>query len=117
MDGVGNDNTGILVLAATNLPWSLDPALRRRFQKRIHIPLPDQPARKSLFKINIGDLAPGIQDSELEGLARRTEGFSGSDISILVQDALMVPVKKVHTATHFKKVCSSWSLLLPTLNF
>src|ERR1700733_15079293 len=41
MDGVGKDTGGVLLVGATNLPWSLDPALRRRFQKKIHIPLPD----------------------------------------------------------------------------
>lgn len=50
MQGVGNNDTGILVLGATNLPWSLDSAIRRRFQKRIYIPLPDFEARHYLIK-------------------------------------------------------------------
>ena len=50
MQGVGHDDTGVLVLGATNLPWALDPAIRRRFEKRIYIPLPDVPARLALFK-------------------------------------------------------------------
>jgi vacuolar protein-sorting-associated protein 4 len=41
MDGVGAESTGILVLGATNLPWALDPAIRRRFERRIYISLPD----------------------------------------------------------------------------
>jgi len=41
MQGVGNDNDGILVLGATNVPWELDPAIRRRFERRIYIPLPE----------------------------------------------------------------------------
>lgn len=105
MDGLGNDNDGVFVLAATNLPWSLDPAVRRRFQKRIHVPLPDEPARSELFKVHLGDMSSSLGNTEnaFRDLALRTPGFSGSDIANLVQDALMMPVKKVHTATYFRK--------------
>ena len=50
MDGVGNDTKSLLVLGATNLPWELDPAIRRRFERRIYIPLPDFEARFHLVK-------------------------------------------------------------------
>jgi vacuolar protein-sorting-associated protein 4 len=45
MQGVGKDDQGILVLGATNLPWALDPAIRRRFERRIYISLPEKEAR------------------------------------------------------------------------
>ena len=51
MQGVGNDSDGILVLGATNIPWALDSAIRRRFEKRIYIGLPEAPARASMFKV------------------------------------------------------------------
>lgn len=54
MQGVGNDMEGVLVLGATNVPWELDPAIRRRFEKRIYIPLPDIHARTAQFKIRLG---------------------------------------------------------------
>jgi vacuolar protein-sorting-associated protein 4 len=48
--GVGHDDKGLLVLGATNLPWALDSAIRRRFEKRIYIPLPDEAARAYMVK-------------------------------------------------------------------
>ena len=50
MQGVGKDDEGILVLGATNIPWGLDPAIRRRFEKRIYIPLPTIEARYVLVE-------------------------------------------------------------------
>ncbi|GBL91158.1 Vacuolar protein sorting-associated protein 4B [Araneus ventricosus] len=104
MQGVGNDNDGILVVGATNIPWVLDSAIRRRFEKRIYIPLPEKNARCSIFKLSIGDTPNDLKDNDFKILAEKTEGFSGADISVLVQDALMQPVRRVQTATHFKKV-------------
>merc|ERR1712139_94320 len=54
MSGVGVDNKKLLVLAATNIPWEIDSAMRRRFEKRIYIPLPDEAAMRHLFKLNMG---------------------------------------------------------------
>ena len=54
MQGVGNDSNGLLVLGATNLPWSLDPAIRRRFERRVYIPLPDFRGRLRLLTLLIG---------------------------------------------------------------
>ncbi|XP_058127842.1 vacuolar protein sorting-associated protein 4-like [Anopheles ziemanni] len=104
MQGVGSDNEGVLVLGATNTPWILDSAIRRRFEKRIYIPLPDEHARLVMFKIHLGNTAHSLTEDNLRELAAKTEGFSGSDISIVVRDALMQPVRKVQTATHFKRI-------------
>ena len=51
MQGVGHDDTGVLVLGATNLPWALDSAIRRRFEKKVYIPLPDYVGNYILFII------------------------------------------------------------------
>lgn len=104
MNGVGNDTDGILVLAATNIPWSLDSAIRRRFEKRIYIPLPESPARAKMFQIHLGTTPHTITPDQFKHLGDYTEGYSGSDISILVRDAMMQPVRSVQTATHFKRV-------------
>jgi len=104
MQGVGNDNDGILVLGATNIPWVLDSAIRRRFEKRIYIDLPDEIARTYMFKMNMGKTPHSLSEEDFRQLGKRTDGYSGSDISIVVRDALMQPVRKVQTATHFRKV-------------
>nr|KAG5688724.1 hypothetical protein BaRGS_032059 [Batillaria attramentaria] len=102
MQGVGNDNNGVLVLGATNIPWTLDSAIRRRFEKRIYIPLPEAPARTEMFKLHLGN-THSVTEADFRELGQRTEGYSGADISIVVRDALMQPVRKVQTATHFRR--------------
>ena len=104
MQGVGNDDEGILVLGATNIPWALDPAVRRRFQKKIYISLPELDARKVMFELNLKGTPNTLNDEQLEDLARRTDGFSGSDISTLTQDAIFEPVRKCQSAEFFKKI-------------
>ena len=75
MQGVGHDDDGLLVLGATNIPWDLDPAVRRRFQKKIYIPLPEDIARQTLFKLQLGNDTPNnITQEEIEYLASITEG-------------------------------------------
>ncbi|KAF2084504.1 vacuolar protein sorting-associated protein 4 [Saccharata proteae CBS 121410] len=104
MDGVGNDSKGVLILGATNIPWQLDTAIRRRFQRRVHISLPDLPARMKMFELAVGSTPCALKSEDYRELGKLSEGYSGSDISIAVQDALMQPVRKIQTATHYKKV-------------
>ncbi|ORX35572.1 putative ATPase [Kockovaella imperatae] len=104
INGVGNDDTGVLVLGATNIPWQLDPAIKRRFEKRIYIPLPDAQARRRMFELNVGTTPHGLSPKDFMTLAEDTDGYSGSDIAVIVRDALMQPVRKVLSATHFKEV-------------
>lgn len=107
MEGVGHESGGVLVLAATNLPWGLDPAMRRRFEKRIYIPLPDAQARKRMFQVHIGKTPHCLSDQDVTELAALTEGYSGSDVSTLVRAALMEPVRTCQIATHFKQLQGS----------
>eukprot|EP00164_Ancoracysta_twista_P000823 GFYU01001087.1.p1 GENE.GFYU01001087.1~~GFYU01001087.1.p1 ORF type:complete len:438 (+),score=96.62 GFYU01001087.1:215-1528(+) len=105
MQGVGNDTDGILMLGATNIPWGLDPAVRRRFERRIYIPLPELKARADMFRIHIGNTpVSNTEAPDYQALAKLSDGYSGSDISVVVRDALMVPVRQMQTATHFKQV-------------
>ncbi|KAJ5188780.1 ATPase AAA-type core [Penicillium cf. griseofulvum] len=104
MDGVGNDSKGVLILGATNIPWQLDAAIRRRFQRRVHISLPDLNARIKMFMLAVGTTPCQMTQTDYRQLADLSEGYSGSDISIAVQDALMQPIRKIQGATHYKKV-------------
>ncbi|XP_068092883.1 vacuolar protein sorting-associated protein 4B [Hyperolius riggenbachi] len=104
MQGVGNDNEGILVLGATNIPWVLDSAIRRRFEKRIYIALPEAHARTEMFKLHLGTTPHSLTEADFRELGQKSNGYSGADVSIIVRDALMQPVRKVQSATHFKKV-------------
>ncbi|KAK0201141.1 P-loop containing nucleoside triphosphate hydrolase protein [Desarmillaria ectypa] len=113
MNGVGQDNTGVLILGATNIPWQLDSAIKRRFEKRIHIPLPGADARRRMFQLHVGSTPCDLTAKDYRMLADRTEGYSGSDISVVVRDALMQPVRKVIAATHFKRVETKWTPCSP----
>ncbi|KAG0680746.1 Vacuolar protein sorting-associated protein 4 [Pichia californica] len=104
MNGVGNDAEGVLVLGATNIPWQLDSAIRRRFERRIYIALPDPEARLEMFKLNISETPCTLTPQDYHTLANITEGYSGHDIAVVVKDALMQPIRKIQSATHFKKI-------------
>lgn len=104
MQGVGADNEGLLILGATNVPWKLDSAIRRRFEKRIYIPLPDENSRKRLIELHLGDTPNNLTDTDRAALARMTTMYSGADIGIAVKEALMEPIRSFQRATHFKYV-------------
>ena len=98
MDGVHNAEEGeeqkiVVVLAATNHPWDLDDALRRRLEKRIYIPLPDEEGRKDLFRINTRSVQIA-EEVDLDELSRKSEGYSGADITNVCRDASLMSMRK-----------------------
>eukprot|EP00297_Palpitomonas_bilix_P009225 CAMPEP_0113874908 /NCGR_PEP_ID=MMETSP0780_2-20120614/4617_1 /TAXON_ID=652834 /ORGANISM="Palpitomonas bilix" /LENGTH=526 /DNA_ID=CAMNT_0000860777 /DNA_START=71 /DNA_END=1651 /DNA_ORIENTATION=+ /assembly_acc=CAM_ASM_000599 len=98
MDGVnsvseGNENKIVMVLAATNYPWTIDDAMRRRLEKRIYIPLPDLKGRQELFKINLKNIELS-DDVDMDELAKITEGYSGSDVTTICRDASFMSMRK-----------------------
>lgn len=103
MDGVKGSQGGVLVLGATNVPWEIDPAMRRRFEKRVYIALPEPPARAKMFKLNLGDTPNDITDEQFQSLGDIAEGYSGSDIAVVVREALMEPLRKCQMARQFIK--------------
>ncbi|KAL0276540.1 UNVERIFIED_CONTAM: hypothetical protein PYX00_004096 [Menopon gallinae] len=97
MDGISSnaDEPGkiVMVLAATNFPWDIDEALRRRLEKRIYIPLPTGVGREALLKINLRDVKvdPNV---DLNRVARKLEGYSGADITNVCRDASMMSMRR-----------------------
>lgn len=88
MDGFASDNQGVLILGATNVPWSIDSAFRRpgRFDRIQFIPPPDRTARKVILNILSAE-RPMERGVDLAQLAKLTSGFSGADLSNLVESA------------------------------
>lgn len=89
LDGFSQNNKGVLILAATNVPWSLDPAFRRpgRFDRVVFIAPPDIDARKEILAGLLDD-RPGGDTIKIAKLAKETSGFSGADIQNLIETAI-----------------------------
>jgi SpoVK/Ycf46/Vps4 family AAA+-type ATPase len=87
MDPAMADNTGVYVLAATNAPWDVDPALRRpgRFDRVIFVGLPDSEARTEIVKFHLRDRP--VAGVDLQSIAARTDGFTGADIAHICDTA------------------------------
>ncbi|WP_297470527.1 AAA family ATPase, partial [Thermococcus sp.] len=94
MDGI-QENSGVVVIGATNRPDIIDPALLRpgRFDRLILVPAPDEKARLEIFKVHTRKV-PLAEDVSLEELAKRTEGYTGADIAAVVREAAMLAMRR-----------------------
>lgn len=94
MDGM-SDNSGIVVIAATNRPDVLDPALLRpgRFDRQITVSLPDKKGREAILKVHARNKHLSA-DINLEALANRTPGFSGADLENVLNEAAILAVRE-----------------------
>ena len=94
MDGIG-DNAGIVIVAATNRPDVLDPALLRpgRFDRTITVSLPDRKGRKAILEVHARNkiMVAGI---DMDAIARRTPGFSGADLENVLNEAAILAVRE-----------------------
>ncbi|XP_023665953.2 katanin p60 ATPase-containing subunit A1 isoform X1 [Paramormyrops kingsleyae] len=99
MDGVGGASENedpskmVMVLAATNFPWDIDEALRRRLEKRIYIPLPSAKGRVELLRINLKELELA-SDVDLAKIGEKMEGYSGADITNVCRDASLMAMRR-----------------------
>lgn len=122
MDGLqqAQQEGRVLVLAATNCPWDLDPAALRRLEKRVYVPLPDASARKEHFRLCIqqSNAAELAEESMLEGLAAHSDGLSGADIQIACRDAAMAPMRRLVRTTSVEQIRTqraAGSLIVPQM--
>ncbi len=93
MDGF-DSTTGVVVMAATNRPETLDPALLRpgRFDREVEIPLPNQAERAAILKVHVSGKHLA-SDIDFDAVARATPGFSGADLANLINEAAIVAVR------------------------
>ncbi|MBI3964547.1 MAG: CDC48 family AAA ATPase [Chloroflexi bacterium] len=101
MDGLESRGQ-VLVIAATNIPDSLDPALRRpgRFDREIHVRVPDSDGRLEILRIHAGTMPLG-PDVDLERLAEVTHGYVGADLAALCREAAMIALRRAMTGLNF----------------
>ncbi|PBP26152.1 AAA family ATPase [Diplocarpon rosae] len=92
------DASRVLVLAATNLPWAIDEAARRRFVRRQYIPLPEDETRATQLRTLLGHQKHSLNEDDIQRLVELTDGFSGSDITALAKDAAMGPLRSLGEA-------------------
>jgi len=103
MDQITRIKERVSVFATTNMPWELDIAALRRFQRRVLVPMPNHSTRMEILKLHAGT-QHCLTDKDFDYLASKTDGYSGSDISTLVNDGLMRPIKQLQQAQFFKRV-------------
>ncbi|KAI4234556.1 MAG: hypothetical protein LQ349_003723 [Xanthoria aureola] len=92
------DASRVLVLAATNMPWAIDEAARRRFVRRQYIPLPESHVRESQLRTLLSHQKHDLKRDDIQVLVELTEGYSGSDITALAKDAAMGPLRSLGEA-------------------
>lgn len=115
LDGVTSNNDGVLILAATNAPWHLDPAFRRpgRFDRILFVPPPDTAARAAILRLQLKGRP--VEAIDFDSLAAKSDGFSGADLKAVVDSAvedklraamqagLLQPIKTTDLAAAIKR--------------
>lgn len=95
-DGVlSNPDDRVIIMGATNRPQELDDAVLRRLVKRIYVPLPDAEVRQALLRHQLKGQAFALPGTDLEKLVNETDGYSGSDLRALCEEAAMMPIREL----------------------
>lgn len=93
--GVGGEEDRILIVGATNRPQEIDEAARRRFQKRLYIPLPESEGRLGLMNKLLKSQPHDLTEDQIKDICERTAGYSGSDMTGLCREAALGPVRAI----------------------
>ena len=93
MDGVDKSNDGVLILAATNAPWHVDPAFRRpgRFDRVVFVPPPDEPGLADVLRVQLKGKPQTAIDSKK--IARKLKGYSGADVKAVVDQTIEMKLR------------------------
>lgn len=117
MDGLGGDEGRMLLIGATNRPQELDDGARRRLAKQLYIPLPCAAARRAMVT-NIlradASVAHALSDSDLDTICLKTEGYSGSDMKHLTQEAARAPLRELFSRAAHAEVSAAGIPPLPS---
>lgn len=99
LDGAAtNEDDNIIIIGATNRPQELDEAVRRRFVRRLYVPLPVKRARQQIIEKLIQQVHHNLTNDQVEGLAELTEGYSGADMDSLCRYAAMQPLRSLSSS-------------------
>ena len=119
MDGI-RDRGDVFVLAATNRPDALDPALRRpgRFDKEVYIPLPDKKARREILAVHTRKMPLCVEGDcevvDLDRIAEETHGFTGADLAALVREAALAAYRRGGRVVEMRDFREALRLVQPT---
>ena len=104
LDGIASANDGVLILAATNAPWHLDPAFRRpgRFDRILFVPPPDQAARATILRLLLK--GKPVAEIDFDAIAAKTDGFSGADLKAVVDLAVEEKLREAMRSGSIKPV-------------
>ncbi len=94
IEGFGTGEELLVTVGATNTPWDIDAAMRRRFERRVYITLPTKDARRKMFQIHTRGVTLDTDVNFIE-LSDYTAGYTAADISLLCREALMIPIREL----------------------
>lgn len=97
-----DEYNGVIIVGSTNAPWKLEPAVLKRFVKKLYVPLPDEESRQKLIEIHLGDIPNDLKENEKKELAAKTHLCSSANIVAAVREGLMEPLRVCMRAKAFK---------------